>query len=132
MRTNTREAKKNIGNFILNNCDPIGYGYDVTPEEVATVEGICKFLQDAFYSQILKNNIRYKEHRVSRFEMFEYWATGLSGCGLFDYYCYRSDYNAIDICKSLFNEDEVYARKFTEEEACLFLTKVIYNFIYKF
>lgn len=116
LRTNTKKAKENIKNYIIENFDCSGYDIE-TPE---TYKDICKTIYDTFYSE----KVKYDNRKMPIYEIFKEWCSGLPS--ILDT-CYYYNRSAVEDLKNILEETEEEAKKFTEEQAEERLTYLLYR-----
>ena len=125
LRTNSKKAKENIKNYIIENFDFSSYegykGYEVEPKEYTD---ICKTIYNTFYTEKVKNDKR----KMSDYEYFKEWCQGLPS--MLDT-CYYYNRSAKKDLANILEEAEVEANKYTEEEAEERLTYLLYREITK-
>jgi len=102
--------------------------FEENPEEydIETAPAFCYYMRHGmFYPEALQHNPCYQaEPYTSEYTFFEYWAKGLSGCGMFDYWYFG---NAREIVAEILEETEEEKNKYTEEAAADLLTRLIYR-----
>lgn len=134
MKTNCKKAVENIKNFILENFDPVGAGY----EEYYYFESIpdsekweeCKkIIKKVVYNEKIKNDLRILHKNYINYKLyFTEWCQGLPSILNTDYYV---EPIAKKIIMEILEESEEEAEKYTEEEAETLLTYLLYREIYK-
>ena len=119
LRTNTKEARVKIQNYIINNFCPDDYTSD-PPHEFGE---IAKFILQKFrigkYS--LKEDFRYYKTEQAAFAD---WCAGLPS--VLDC-CYFNTRSAVDDLAEILEETEQEKAKYTETEAENLLTFLIYR-----
>lgn len=116
LRTNSKKAKENIKNYIIENFDCSGYDIE-TPE---TYKDVCKVIYNTFYNEKVKHDNR----KISVYEIFKEWCSGLPS--ILDT-CYYYNRSAVKDLKNILEETEEEAGKFTEEQAEERLTYLLYR-----
>ena len=118
LRTNSRKAKENVRQYILNNIDFTGY--DVNNMASADFPEIAHSVLDIFRSEK-----RYERHRIGvEFVAFLDWTRGLPSaldC------CFWYNRSAVDDLGAILKETEEEKAKYNEEEAGVLLVKLIYR-----
>ena len=120
LRTNTKEARVKIQNYIINNFCPEDYTSN-PPQEFGE---IAKFILQSFRNEkySLKEDFRYYKTEQAAFID---WCAGLPGLlNTVDYYCSNS---AVDILGDILEETEQEKAKYTEAEAENLLSFLIYR-----
>ena len=121
LRTNTKEVRVKIQNYIINNFCPDDYTSN-PPQEFGE---IAKFILQKFKSEKYSLKEDFIFYRNSEALAFEDWAAGLPGIlNAADYYCNNS---AVDILGDILEETEQEKAKYTETEAENLLTFLIYR-----
>ena len=121
LKTNSKRARENVQAYILNNIDLSGYIVAFVPfgKEKENFPKIAKSILDIFRKEKGGSLIKYNE-----FAIFLDWTQGLPtvlDC------CYWYNRSAVDDLSSILEETEAKKAKYTEEEAGLLLTKLIYR-----
>lgn len=122
LRTNSKKAKENIKDYIINNFNPVNY----SPlfDHVNDFSGIASAIMETFEDEYLKHNIAYKSGRVSKQTMFVEWCSGLPS--IIDT-CYFYNRSAVDDLGMILEESEAEKARYTEPEAETMLTRLIYR-----
>lgn len=120
LRTNSKKARENIREYIINNFTPDNYGK--TCEDFENFSEIAKFILDTFRSE--KKYIRC----VSEVEKFFDWCSGLPS--IIDT-CYFYNRSAVSDLGNILEESESERSKFTEQQAEKTLTALIYRELLK-
>lgn len=118
LKTNSRKARKNVKQYILDNVDFSGYnGYDTTSTDFPT---IAHSVLDIFRSEK-----RYERRRIgAEFVAFLDWTQGLPSaldC------CFWYNRSAVDDLGAILEETEEERARYSEDEAGLLLVKLIYR-----
>lgn len=130
LKTNTRQARENIKNYIIDNLDVTGYEEYSYYYQEGTIER-DKFsmaqaiIKDVFYNEMLKHNKMVL--RYSHYELFKEWCQGLPSALDTCYYYNRS---AIKDLGDILEETEEERNRFTESQAEDKLTYLIYREIF--
>lgn len=121
LKTNSKKARKNIQNYIHSYAAE--YMRDDYDAEFSNERELCAAIFDAFRREALyPNNI--KLHGGRYYDIFKDWAQGLPIGQLFCYWWNRS---AHDDLAALLEETPAEAARFTEEQACDCLTRLIFR-----
>ena len=119
LRTNSKKAKENIKNYIVENFDFSNYegykGHEATPTEY---KDICKCILDIM--NIEKFNVKEK----NEYETFKSWCQGLPS--LLDT-CYYYNRSAKEDLKNILEQTEEQVNKYTEEQSEEKLTYLLYR-----
>lgn len=115
LRTNSKQARENIRQYIIENFTPENY----TDEEITGFENIAKFILDVFKSEYYNVTGRYTQA-----EAFKNWCSGLPS--VLDT-CYYYNRSAVEDVKNILEETEAEANKYTEQQAEELLTSLIYR-----
>ena len=118
LKTNSKQAIKNIREYIERLVTPDNYGYSV--EDFPTFGDKAKFIIDTFRYEYYTNG-NYQDAFVS-------WLSGLpSVFDSADYYCN----SAVEILGDILEETEAEREKYGEAEAETILSRLIYRELYK-
>lgn len=132
LKTNSKKAKENIWNYIngfveIINDEYIAYDSKLNYLQNGNKKEIAKTIYHYYEIEKKNNDNLYKARRITDAALFEEWASGLTMCGLFDYYLYRDDTNPITILGDILEETETERARFTEDQAAEMLTSLIYR-----
>ncbi len=126
LRTNSKKAKANLHNYIIETADFQAYSYDKYSylydpfyENVDTWSMWKECVKDTFYHE----KVLYDTRHLPRYELFKEWLQGLP-LALGDYYYNQS---AIEILGNILEETEEERNHFTEEQAKEKLTYLLYR-----
>lgn len=115
LKSNSKQARENIKQYIVENFTPENY----TDEEITGFENIAKFILDVFKSEYYNVTGRYTQA-----EAFKNWCSGLpSVCDT----CYYYNRSAVEDLKKILDETDAEANKYTEQQAEELLTSLIYR-----
>ena len=127
LRTNSKQARENVKNYILVNVrewiEENAAENAAAAAAAADPENFTKaaaFIWDRFMVEKVVNDNRYN---MTKYDYFKEWLQGLS-CGEVSRYWYRS---AVDILGNILEETEAEANKYTESQAEELLTRLIYK-----
>lgn len=120
LKTNSKQAKENIKQYIIENFSPEGYT-DTAPEEW---HEIAAFILETFRSEKyhLKEDFRY--YNNNECAAFTDWCAGLPS--VLDT-CYYYNRSAVDDLAVILEETKEEKERFTEEKAEDLLTALIYR-----
>lgn len=122
LKTNSKEARNRIKNFIIENVYPFDYdGFEEL--ENALIEDrhserawtlTKEAINEVFYDEYLKHDNRYKVGRISKQELFNEWCYGLPTF----FECeFLHRLSAVKELGDLLEETEAERERYTEEEA---------------
>ena len=115
LRTNSKQARENIRQYIIENFTPENY----TDENIQGFENIAKFILDVFKSEYYNVTGRYTQA-----EAFKNWCSGLPS--VLDT-CYYYNRSAVEDVKNILEETDAEASKYNEQQAEELLTSLIYR-----
>lgn len=115
LRTNSKQARENIRQYITENFTPENY----TDEDIQGFENIAKFILDVFKSEYYNVTGRYTQA-----EAFKNWCSGLPS--VLDT-CYYYNRSAVEDVKNILEETDAEASKYNEQQAEELLTSLIYR-----
>lgn len=121
LKTNSRKARENVRQYIINNVDFSGYnGYNINITTATDFPTIAHSVLDIFRSEK-----RYERHRIGvEFITFLDWTQGLPS--VLDC-CFWYNRSAVDDLGAILEETEEGRARYNEEEAELLLVKLIYR-----
>lgn len=134
MKTNCEKAIENIKNYILENFDPVGAGYEEyyyfeNLPDTKKWEECKKIIKKVVYNEKIKHDFRIRHKNYINYKMFfTEWCQGLPTI-LNTIYYYKPI--AKKIVMEILEESEEEAERYTEEEAETLLTHLLYREIYK-
>ena len=120
LKTNCKKALENIRAYILENADDTNWGGNC---EFTDWKSAARFVYDCFRKEKDGDNRQMREY-----DLFEEWASGLPSS--FDF-CFWYNRPAVDDLGNILEETEAEKARFTDGDACKFLTRLIYNQIKK-
>lgn len=120
LKTNSKKAKENIINYIIDNFTPEGYT-DTVPEEW---HEIATFILNTFRSEKYHLKEDFKYYNNNELAAFEDWAAGLPS--VIDT-CYYYNRSAVDDLGAILEETETERNKHSETDAEQCLTRLIYR-----
>lgn len=121
LRSNSKKARENLRVYIINNFDASGYDVEVNTEDFSAV---AAFILDTFYNE----KVKYDNRKMSQFEFFVDWCSGLPS--VLDT-CYYYNRSAVDDLGYILEETEKEKSRYTEQQAEERLTYLIYNELVK-
>jgi hypothetical protein len=131
LKTNSKAAKLNIRNYIKEwSLDTLEERNDWSRKEggkawnLDKIENIAAAIMDIFRDEKPVSDEYAYRARMSEYDVFKEWASGLSMGGLFCYYYNRE---AVEDVKQILQETDSEAARFTESEAEELLTRLIYR-----
>lgn len=122
LKTNSKQAKENLKNYIMNNFD--GTGYTETPPE--SWHEIATFIIDTFRSEKYNCKEDFKYYHNNELTAFIDWAQGLPS--VLDT-CYYYNRSAVDDLGDILEETNEERKRYTEQQSEFQLTYLIYNFL---
>ena len=126
IKSNSKQARQAIINYIINNYDGSGYEENSPEAKATTIEEIASvILQDV--KRVNGHNVR-QYSRYTWQDAFTEWAAGLPG--LLDT-CYYYNRSAVDDLAEILQETETEKKKYTEQEAEKMLSYLIYRELIK-
>ena len=133
LKTNCKKAIDNIWAYLESYIDNINDEIIAwNPEMEYLQRGNRKALATVIYKEYLiekrNNNNEWLAGRVTDYELFEDWASGLAMCGIFDYWY---SVPAIKTLGDILEETETERERFTESDAEKMLTRLIYREVTK-
>ena len=129
LKANSKEVRNKIKMMIWDNAkDYIEEGSDfaefrnINPDDFTQV---CNLLNVVFYLEKIEFDNRFKAGRISRFELFREWVSGLSRAIPNEHYLK----DARDIVGEIFQETEEEKARFTSAQAEELLDRLMYDTI---
>lgn len=120
LKTNSKQARENIRNYISENVDFDGYNM----EKPATFEGIAAAVLDVFRSEYRYSIPRYANEQAA----FVDWCSGLPS--VLDC-CYYYNRSAVDDLGAILEETDAEKARYNEHDAEELLTRLIYRELVK-
>lgn len=139
LRSNSKQARANIRAYIINNFDATNYFPDFDYIEKAQRDNdkgirnvdifsmVAHAIASTFYDEKCKHDNRFKSGRISRFDLFQDWCSGLPS--ILDT-CYYYNRSAVDDLGDILQESNEEKTKYSEQQAEKQLTWLIYREIY--
>lgn len=124
LRTNSKQAKENIRNYIIDNFTAESYT-DTPPTEW---HEIAKFIYDTFRSEKYNFLQDYRYYNNNEWKAFLDWCQGLPS--VLDT-CYYYNRSAVEDLGNILEQTEQERSKYEESAAENLLTMLIYNEIEK-
>ena len=116
LRTNSKQARENIRQYIIENFTPENY----TEENIQGFGNIAKFILEVFKEEYGNLILRYNTQQKA----FENWCSGLPS--VLDT-CYYYNRSAVEDVKNILEETDAEASKYNEQQAEELLTSLIYR-----
>lgn len=120
LRTNSKEVRAKVRQYIIDGFDPKAYGYEqyynVDKENFSCV---AHAIFDCLYNEKIKCN----KQKVSHYEHFKDWIQGL--CNMVDS-SYYYNVSAVDLLAEWLEETETEKKRFSEEQAEEKITYLLY------
>lgn len=120
LRTNSKQARENIRNYIMENFTPESYT-DTPPTEW---HEIARYILEVFRSEKYHTQSDFKYYRNCELDAFVDWCAGLPS--LLDT-CYYYNRSAVDDLGEILEQTTSERKKYTESDAERLLTTLIYN-----
>lgn len=126
LKTNSKKAKENLKKYIMEYSKPSFIDYlNYEKNSILKIDSFsdrCKYLYNRFKEEYCNEwNIKqYKSYQ----EVFNQWTRGLPVGGLF---CYWYNREAKDDLQMILEETEQEKNRYTEEQAEILLTNLIYR-----
>ena len=122
LKTNSKKARENIINYIMDNFSPEGHT-DTPPEEW---HEIAAFILKTFRSEKYHCTEDYRYYKNNEFLAFTDWCAGLPS--LLDT-CYFYNRSAVDDLGDILEETQEERSKHNESDAEQCLTRLIYKIL---
>lgn len=121
LRTNNKAVKEKIRKYIMDGFEPESYGYEGF-EKVNRENFSC--VAHAIFECFYDEKIKYDNRKLSKYELFEEWTSGL--CSMINTsYWYNT--SAIELVGNWLEQTEEERNKYTESDAEILVTKLIYR-----
>lgn len=120
LRTNSKQARENIRQYIIENFTPENYT-DNPPQEF---EQIAAFILDCFRSEKYHSPEDFRYYHSNEKAAFADWCSGLPS--VLDT-CYYYNRSAVEDVKIILEETDAEASKYNEQQAEELLTSLIYR-----
>ena len=120
LKTNSKKARENIKNYIINNFSPESYT-DAAPE---TWPEIARFILETFRSEKYSAPADYRYYNHNESAAFADWCAGLPS--LLNT-CYFYNRSAVADLAEILEESETERAKYSESDAERVLTYLIYK-----
>ena len=120
LKSNSKKAKENLINYIIDNFSPEGYA-ETPPEEW---HEIALFIIDTFRSEKYSRPEDYRYYNNNERAAFADWCAGLPS--VLDC-CYYYNRSAVDDLGAILEQTETEKKKYTETDAEKLLTRLIYK-----
>lgn len=119
LKTNSKKVVENVQNYITRNFDPTDY----TDKKFKTFPEIAAFIMETFHSEKFSKDMRRYYHDNEK-AAFTDWCSGLPS--LLDT-CYYYNRSALDDLEKILEYTEAEKARYTEEQAEIRLTGLIYR-----
>lgn len=121
LKTNTKKARENLRNYIMENFDPSNYDPEPVPDTWPDIAAFIleTFRQEKYYSLEYMQRAGLSEQKV-----FAEWAAGLPS--VIDT-CYFYNRSAVDDLGAILEESESEKARHSESDAEICLTHLIYR-----
>ena len=120
LKTNSKQVREAVKNFIVENYTPENYGW----KETTDFNEVKELLNTAFYDEKVKLDNRYKAGHITRQELFEEWCGGLPTIFCTDDIYLKS---AVDLVGDMLEQTETERNKYTERDAEKLMVYLIYR-----
>lgn len=121
LRTNSKKARENMRQYIMDHFDPCGYDVNQEPE---TFQEVARIIWDTFQTEKYYSIEQIRERNLSMQQVFLDWCGGLPS--ILDT-CYYYNRSAVDDLGMILEETEEEKARFDENRACTLLTQLIYR-----
>ena len=119
LKTNSKQARENIRNYIIDRFDCSDYEPEIIPEGF---EEIAKFILNTFRDE------KINWQKIPEVDLFADWAAGLPA--VLDT-CYYYNRSAVDDLGKILNETQAEKDKYSEDKAQELLSSLIYRELLK-
>lgn len=120
LKTNSKQARENIRNYIIAHYDPDGFDFEETDDFNTIAHNIyTTFQAEKYYSW---HNAKLRG--MSMQDLFREWAAGLPS--ILDT-CYYYNRSAVDDLAAILEETDTEKSKYSEQSAEMLLTNLIYR-----
>jgi hypothetical protein len=120
LKTNSKKARENIQQYIINNFIPENY----TDEVIEGFENVATFIINTFRSEKYSTKEDFRYYHNNEAAAFADWCAGLPS--VLDT-CYYYNRSAVDDVAAVLEETETEKSRFSEPEAEKLLTALIYR-----
>lgn len=124
LKTNSKKARENIRNYIIENFTPENYT-DTPPTDY---HGIATFIYNCFVRQAWETIEQKRYFRGNEWKAFLHWCSGLPS--VLDT-CYFYNRSAVEDLGNILEQTETERSQYEESAAENLLTMLIYNEIKK-
>lgn len=128
LKTNSKQAKENIKNYILDNFNPCDYEQYAELEGTTDYTKVCTVIYTTFRNEKWCNKEDYQYYRNNEAKAFSDWCAGLPS--ILDA-CYWYNRSAMEDLGNILEETEEEKEKYNDLDACEMLTSLIYREIKK-
>ena len=120
LKTNSKKARENIQQYIIDNFAPEGY----TDEKIEGFENVAAFILKTFRSEKFSTKDDFRYYHNNEAAAFADWCAGLPS--VIDT-CYYYNRSAVNDLANILEETEAEKSRFSEAEAEKLLTALIYR-----
>lgn len=125
LRTNSKKAKENVKNYMLNDKEYILTEYAAYKGiELNSNDEILAYIYDIYQSEKYYSIEDMAKLNLSDYTVFKQWASGLALGSTFDYFYHNIAKKTV---MQILEETEKEAARFTETDAENLLTQLIYR-----
>lgn len=118
LKTNSKKARENVRQYIID-----GLSDEYYDEKERGFDNVARIIYERFKAEkMFDYNLRYYKNNI--FKIFEDWCSGLPS--ILDT-CYYYNRSAVDDLGEILEETEEEKSRYSESEAELLLTKLIYR-----
>ena len=120
LKTNSKKAKENLKNYIIEHFDGTNYGIEA-PQDF---KELAKIILDTFEVEKFRSYENARLRHMTKQDLFEEWASGLPS--ILDT-CYYYNRSAIDDLGEILEQTEQERNRYTESQAEKTLTRLIFR-----
>ena len=123
LKTNSKKARENLKNYIMHYTEDIASDYGYDENFLKDYNNRCFVIFKIFMIE-KRSEFDLYNNKINGFEVFKSWASGLA---LNDLFCYWYNRPAKKDLHIILEQTEKEQEKYTENQAEVFLTKLIYD-----
>lgn len=116
LKTNSKKARENVKQWILDNLGP--------DYNAGSFNEAARIIKNHFFEEKIKFDCRYAAGRISRFDLFEDWTSGLPGALCCDGIYLRP---VVPVVAAILEETPEEAARFSESDAEKLMIRLIYR-----
>ena len=128
LKANSKQAKENIKNYILENFNPCDFEQYAHLEGTTEYTKACTVIYSVFKSEKWCNREDYQYYGNNESKAFSDWCAGLPS--ILDT-CYWYNRSATEDLGNILEETEAEKEKYSDSDACELLTSLLYREIKK-